>query len=90
MGAAGRAAAALPGGHVEGFADTFRAIFNAVYADVGSGSPAEHPVYPTFADGHDEMLVGDAVAASARDGRWTRVDRAQEAPMRVLEDSVPS
>lgn len=88
MGTAGRAAAALPGGHVEGFADTFRAIFNAVYADVGSGRPAEHPVYPTFADGHDEMLVGDAVAASARDGRWTRVDRAQEAPVRVLEDSV--
>ena len=90
MGAAGQAAAALPGGHVEGFADTFRAIFQAVYADVGSGRPAEHPVYPTFADGHDEMLVGDAVAASARDGRWTKVDRTQEAPMRVLEDSVPS
>ena len=88
MGAAGQAAAALPGGHVEGFADTFRGIFNAVYADVGSGRPAEHPVYPTFADGHDEMLVGDAVAASTRDGRWTRVERTQEARMRVLEDSV--
>ena len=88
MGTAGRAAAALPGGHVEGFADTFRAIFRAVYADVGSGRPAEHPVYPTFADGHDEMLVGDAVAASARDGRWTSVEREREAPTRVLEDSV--
>ena len=90
MGAAGQAAAALPGGHVEGFADTFRAIFQAVYADVGNGRPSEHPVYPTFADGHDEMLVGDAVAASARDGRWTKVDRSQGAPMRVLEDSVRS
>jgi predicted dehydrogenase len=90
MGAAGQAAAALPGGHVEGFADTFRAIFRAVYADVGSGRPAENPVYPTFADGHDEMLVGDAVAASARDSRWTKVDRAQAVSMRVLEDSVPS
>src|SRR5919106_4284160 len=70
MGAAGRAAAALPGGHVEGFADTFRAMFRAVYADVGNGRPAEHPVYPVFVDGPDEMLVGDAVAASARDGRW--------------------
>ena len=75
MGAAGQAAAALPGGHVEGFADTFRALFRAVYADVGSGAPAERSTYPTFADGHDEMLVGDAVAASSREGRWVRVER---------------
>lgn len=75
MGAAGQAAAALPGGHVEGFADTFRALFRAVYADVGRGAPAERPAYPTFADGHDEMLVGDAVAASSREGRWVRVER---------------
>lgn len=75
MGAAGQAAAALPGGHVEGFADTFRALFRAVYADVGSGAPAGRPTYPTFADGHDEMLVGDAVAASSREGRWVRVER---------------
>jgi len=75
MGAAGAAAAFLPGGHVEGFADTFRALFAAVYADAGNGAPAAHPTYPTFADGHDEMLVGDAVAASSRDGRWTKVER---------------
>ena len=75
MGSAGQAAAFLPGGHVEGFADTFRALFAAIYADVGEGRPAERPVYPTFADGHDEMLVGDAVAASSRDGRWTAVQR---------------
>ncbi|HET7646146.1 MAG TPA: Gfo/Idh/MocA family oxidoreductase [Candidatus Limnocylindria bacterium] len=75
MNAPGQAAAALPGGHVEGFADTFCALFRAVYADVGAGGPSERPVYPTFADGHDEMLVGDAVAASASQGRWTRVAR---------------
>jgi predicted dehydrogenase len=71
----GRAAAALPAGHVEGFADTFAALFRAVYADVASGGPSERPVYPTFADGHDEMLVGDAVAASAAAGHWVDVDR---------------
>jgi len=75
MGPAGQAAAALPGGHVEGFADTFRALFRAVYEDVGLGRPAERPTYPTFAEGHDEMLVGDAVATSAREGRWTSVVR---------------
>ena len=75
MGPSGQAASTLPAGHVEGFADTFRSLFRAIYADVGAGAPAELPTYPTFADGHDEMLVADAVAASARDGRWTDVAR---------------
>ena len=75
MGEAGRAAAALPGGHVEGFADTFPALFRAVYTDVAAGGPSPKPRYPTFADGHDEMLVADAIAASARAGAWTDVSR---------------
>ncbi len=76
MGPAGQAAAALPGGHVEGFFDTFCAHFRAVYADVAAGGPSPQPAYPTFADGHDEMLVGDAIARSAREGRWVTVDRS--------------
>jgi predicted dehydrogenase len=75
MGPAGQAAAALPGGHVEGFADTFRSLFRAIYADVAAGAPSDTPTYPTFADGHDEMLVGDAVAESARTGSWSAVRR---------------
>ena len=75
MEAAGRAAAALPGGHVEGFGDTFAAHFRAVYADIAAGRPSERPAYPTFADGHDEMLVNDAIAESARLGRWVDVMR---------------
>jgi len=72
---AGRAAAALPAGHVEGFADTFSALFRAIYADVAAGGPSPRPAYPTFADGHDEMLVGDAIAESARSGRWVAIGR---------------
>jgi predicted dehydrogenase len=75
MNAAGQAAAALPGGHVEGFFDTFCAHFRAVYDDVVAGRPSSSPGYPTFADGHDEMLVGEAIARSAREGRWVDVDR---------------
>ncbi len=76
MSAGGQAAAALPGGHVEGFADTFSALFRAIYADVLTGHPAARPAYPTFADGHDEMLVNDAIAQSARIGRWVDVVRS--------------
>jgi predicted dehydrogenase len=80
MGPSGRAAAALPGGHVEGFGDTFAAHFRAVYGDVAAGGPSDHPGYPTFAEGHDEMLVNDAVAESARTGRWADVVRGPVAP----------
>jgi predicted dehydrogenase len=75
MNAAGTAAASLPAGHVEGFADTFKALYRAVYADVAAGGPPERPIYATFADGHDEMLVGDAIETSAREGRWVAVAR---------------
>ena len=75
MNADGVAAARLPGGHVEGFADTFGAVFSAVYADVLAGRPSEHPRYATFADGHEEMLIGDAVLESSRSGRWVQVAR---------------
>jgi predicted dehydrogenase len=72
---AGRDAAALPAGHVEGFADTFAALFRAVYADVAAGRIRENPPYATFADGHEEMLVGDAILQSAQEERWVEVAR---------------
>lgn len=75
MNEAGVAAARLPGGHVEGFADTFGAVFAAIYEDVAAGRPSDAPRYATFADGHEEMLVGDAVLESARTGRWVDVPR---------------
>ena len=90
MGEAGRAAARLPAGHVEGFGDTFPALFRAVYADVVAGRMSEAPPYATFSDGHDEMLVGDAVLRSAREGRWVEVERRADAgaasPERVTEE----
>jgi predicted dehydrogenase len=67
---------AYPGGHVEGYPDTFRALFAEVYADVQRGGPSDEPAYPTFADGHDAVCVTDAVAKSAAEGGWTAVQRA--------------
>ena len=76
----GRRTASLPGGYVEGFADTFRALYAAVYRAVASGKPGSG--YPTFADGHDSMLVCEAVARSAKEGRWVEVARARAAAER--------
>jgi predicted dehydrogenase len=69
----GAAAASLPGGHVEGFFDTFHAMYRDVYGAVASGRVPASPNYATFADGHQEMQVCDAVLTSAREGRWVEV-----------------
>jgi predicted dehydrogenase len=76
MSESGRRAAALPGGHVEGFADTFAALFRAIYTDVAAGRMSDDPPYARFRDGHEEMLVGDAIAQSSRSGGWVAVDRS--------------
>jgi predicted dehydrogenase len=68
--------AVFPAGHVEGFPDTFRALFSQVYADVAAGAPSPSPAYPTFADGHDAVCVTEAVAESSATGRWTPVRRS--------------
>jgi len=70
----GRAAASLPGGHNEGFADTFKALYRAIYRSV-AGDGSGEPDYPTFADGHESMLVCEGVARSAHQGSWASVDR---------------
>ena len=67
--------AAYPGGHVEGYPDTFRALFKDVYQDVANGAPAPDSTYPTFADGHDALLVTEAVARSSQEQRWVTVAR---------------
>ena len=72
---AAAATAAYPGGHVEGYPDTFRALFAAVYVDIVAGGPAAAPAYPTFADGHDAALICEAVARSAATGAWATVRR---------------
>jgi predicted dehydrogenase len=71
----GAAVTGFPAGHVEGYPDTFRGLFAAVYADVAAGRPAPDPAYPTFADGHEVALVCEAVAASAASGTWAPVRR---------------
>jgi predicted dehydrogenase len=79
MNAMGAAAAFLPGGHVEGFADTFRAFFAQVYGDVACGARSAGATYASFEDGHREMLFCDAVLRSAREGRWVALSEMEGA-----------
>jgi predicted dehydrogenase len=64
-----------PAGHAQGFPDAFKAMHRIVYRAVAAGAPPSSPGYPTFDDGLEQATIADAVAASARDGRWTRIDQ---------------
>lgn len=69
----GIAASSLPGGHVEGFADSFHAFFRQVYRDVAKGGRQPDSAWASFEDGHFEMLFCDAVLKSAQSGEWARI-----------------
>ena len=64
-----------PGGHAEGFTDTFKQLYRAVYAAVEEGRMPAEPTFPTFATGHEEILLGEAIARSAAEERWVEVAR---------------
>ena len=65
----------VPGGHAEGYPDTFKMLYRAVYRAVAAGGMPAEPDFPTFADGHEQILNCEAIAASAHEGRWVEVAR---------------
>ena len=70
LGDPARPFADYPGGHAEGFPDTLKQLCKAVYAAV-DGRPTD--LYPTFADGHREVLLCEAILKSHREQRWVPV-----------------
>jgi predicted dehydrogenase len=68
-----RAAASVPGGHAEGYADTFKQHFRAFYDYIARGRFEAPRPFPTFADGHREVVLCEAVLESHRQGAWVSV-----------------
>lgn len=62
-----------PGGHNEGFPDTFKQLYTAIYRYIAAGDYSAPADFPTFADGHYELQLGEAILQSARDERWVKV-----------------
>ncbi|QNI38262.1 Gfo/Idh/MocA family protein [Edaphobacter albus] len=59
----------LPGGHSEGYDDTFKQVFRRFYASIFDPSaPVE---YPQITDGLRQMRVLEAVLESSRTRTWT-------------------
>jgi predicted dehydrogenase len=65
-----------PGGHAEGFPDTFKQLYKKVYAAIEAGAPSTKPDYPTFADGVYSLQIGEALLQSARENRWIAIPPA--------------
>ena len=85
-----------PGGHNEGFPDTFKQLFAAFYDSIANpdstggpestggpspiGSPRStenwgnvHAAVPTFADGHREVLLCEAILRSHQTRQWVEI-----------------
>jgi predicted dehydrogenase len=70
--------ARLPAGHPEGWADALRNVLADFYGAIGAHrNGGEHVSdLASFADGHARVALVEAVMASDREQRWTRVDSA--------------
>ena len=62
-----------PGGHNEGFPDTFKQGFRAFYDYIAAGDFSAPEPFPTFADGHQEILLCEAIIKSHREGKWVEL-----------------
>lgn len=58
-----------PGGHAEGYPDTFKMCFRAFYQFIAAGG-AGTPEFATFAEGHREIQLCEAVRRSVKEQRW--------------------
>ncbi len=65
-----RGYAAYPGGHAEGYPDTFAQLFKDFYAYIEAGNFKAERTFPTFETGHVEVALCDVIAESARERCW--------------------
>jgi predicted dehydrogenase len=71
---ASRSLTGFPGGHAEGYPDTFLQVFRQFYAAIADGKMPQTGEFATFADGHHEMELCEAIKRSAAEKRWVNLD----------------
>ncbi len=72
-----RQSSSYPGGHNEGFPDTFKQLFRDYYGSIERGDFFDSPSYPSFADGHREIVLCEAILESHRQQRWIHVENKE-------------
>ena len=63
-----------PGGHHEGFPDTFKQCFRSFYDAILGKAITNEIIYPTFEEGHREVSICEAILASHTAQEWVRID----------------
>jgi predicted dehydrogenase len=71
---ASRTLTGFPGGHAEGYPDTFLQVFRQFYGAIEAGVLPETGQFATFEDGHHEMVLCEAIKRSALEKRWVTLD----------------
>lgn len=62
-----------PGGHNEGYDDSFKQSFKAFYDYIAVGDFTAPAPFPTFADGHKEIVICEAILKSHQQQQWITV-----------------
>jgi predicted dehydrogenase len=65
--------AAYPGGHAEGYPDTFVQLFRDFYEYIEAGDFKAPRTFPTLETGNDEMVLCEAIERSSRTRAWVTV-----------------
>ncbi len=63
-----------PGGHHEGFPDTFKQCFRAFYNAILQKLDSSDVEYPTFLQGHKEILLCEAILTSHENKQWVSLE----------------
>jgi len=69
-----RWSASFPGGHAEGYPDTFKQLQKAFYGYISKGDYKAIPDFPTFEDGHRAIVVNEAILKSAQGNHWVEIE----------------
>ena len=70
---AAKSVTSYPGGHTEGFPDTFKQLTKKVNEYIRTGDYTAKPDFPTFADGHMALLIEEAILESSQTGKWVSI-----------------
>lgn len=64
-----------PGGHNEGFPDTSKQLLRKIYEYIKEGhSRGEKPQFPTFVDGHKEVILCEGILKSSQEKQWIKIE----------------
>jgi len=69
-----RSLISYPGGHNEGYGDTFKAIFSEIYKSIGAEKQPDEIPYPTFEDALRQLVLCERIVESNTKQCWVKVE----------------